>query len=320
MTDPAPRITETPQLNPAQQQVLDELGSTDRPTFRDDLREHLRFELEESLTPMADAVEDPPLWISKRRLGMIHGCEARYQADQTAEFEWSVPAARGTVAHKAIEILVARRGNPTPLDLANDAVSRIELDERSLGEFVRNLDEGERAELVGQVNDFVTTFMDTFPPLRRQWVPVAESRARAELCDDRITLSGVVDLSLGRPRGNEAGKVLIDLKTGRPNAGHIEDLRFYALLETLKLGTPPRLLVSYYLEAGEPRREVVTEDLLWSTAKRTVDAVAKMVELDMQVRQPTRTPSSVCRFCPLLSTCEEGQNHLRRDDEDRITP
>ncbi len=308
-------LNEAAPLNPAQQQVLDELGSTDRPSFRDDLRDHLRHELITSLTPIADAIEEPPLFISKRKLSMIHGCEARYQADQTTEFRWSIPIARGTVAHKAIEILVARRGQPTALDLANDAMDRLELDERELGEFIRALDEGERAELVGQVNDYVATFLDTFPPLRRQWVPVAESRARAELCDDRIALSGMVDLSLGRARGNQAGKVLIDLKTGRPHPSHIDDLRFYALLETLKIGTPPRLLVSYYLDAGEPRREVVTEDLLWSTAKRTVDAVAKMVEIDLGHRDPTRTPSGACRFCPIQIECTEGTRYLDQADD-----
>ncbi len=310
MTDSGSTLSEAARLNPAQQQVLDELGSTDRPTFRDDLRDHLRAELEEALEPMAEQVADPPLFVSKRRLGLVHGCEARYLADQTVDFEWSVPAARGTVAHKAIEILVARRGNPTPLELVDEAMGRLELDERSLGEFVRALDEAERAELVGSVNDVVATFIDTFPPLKRQWVPVAESRARADLCADRITLSGVIDLSLGRPRGNEAGKVIIDLKTGRPHVTHREDLRFYALLDTLKLGTPPRLLVSYYLESGDPRREVVTEDLLWSTARRTVDAVSKMVELDAGGREPTRTASGACRFCPALADCEVGRAHL----------
>ena len=308
-------LTEPVPLNPAQQQVLDELGSTDRPSFRDDLRDHLRHELVQSLNPIAEVVEDPPLFVSKRKLSMVHGCEARYRADQLADFEWSIPIARGTVAHKAIEILVARRGNATALDLANDAMSRLELDERELGEFIRALDEGERAELVGMVNDYVATFIDTFPPLRRQWIPVAESRARAELCNDRIALSGMVDLSLDRARGNEAGKVLIDLKTGRPNPTHIDDLRFYALLETLKIGTPPRLLVSYYLDAGDPRTEKVTEDLLWSTAKRTVDAVAKMVEIDQERREPTKSPSGACRFCPIQTECDEGIQYLDREDD-----
>ncbi len=317
MTDqPANAVPSKPRLNPAQQQILDELGTTDRPSFRDDLRDHLRHELNTSLEPLLEDVEETPLFMSKHKISMIHGCESRFLAEEEAEFEWKIPIARGTVAHKAIELMVARRGNPTPLDLVNDAMARLENDDKSISPFIQQLTEGERADLVGQVNDLVANFFETFPPLQRTWVPVAESRVRAEFCDDRISLRGVVDLTLGRPRGNEAGRVLIDLKTGRPHGSHTSDLRFYALLETLKLGVPPRLLVSYYLDAGEPRSEAVTEDMLWSTAKRVVDAVAKYVELTVQKREPTKQASGMCRFCPILDSCAEGQRELDRDRDD----
>ena len=313
-------LSEGPSLNPAQQQVLDELGTLDRPSFRMDLRADLRHNLEEALGPiLAEAKE--PLFVSKRALGMLHGCEARYIADKTEEFTWSIPSARGTVAHKAIELLVAHRGNPTPLDLVEGAMARIEADEKSLSGFIQQLNEAERAELSGRANDFVTTFTETFPPLSRKWVPVAESSVRAMLCQDSLTLMGRVDLSLGRTRGQEAGKVLIDLKTGQPSHAHLEDLRFYALLEALKVGVPPRLLVNYYLDAGEPRNEVVTEDLLWSAAQRVVDAIAKLVSLDgPDGRTPTRTPGHNCRWCPLKDTCEEGIRHLRAGEEDDWRP
>jgi hypothetical protein len=79
---------------------------------------------------------------------------------------------------------------------------------------------------------------------------VLEGKVRAELFDARVVLSGKTDLALGQADGTTAGKVLIDFKTGGFSPAHIDDLRFYALLETLKIGTPPRLLASYYLEAG----------------------------------------------------------------------
>jgi hypothetical protein len=294
-------LGELPKLNPAQQQVTDDLGAKphDRPTFRDDLRDQLRYELEEALAPLLVDATELPLFVSKRDLSLLHSCEAHYVADQQAEFAWTVPIARGAVAHKAIELLVAWRGQPTPLDLVDHAMARLEHDERGVGPFLQTLDEAERAELAGRANDFVATFMETFPPLNRRWVPVAESRVRAELCDDNLTLQGRVDLSLGKANGTTAGKVLIDLKTGRPAASHIEDLRFYALLETLKLGVPPRLLVNYYLEAGQPRREQVTEDLLWSTARRLVDAVDKLVALTGPTpRPPLTAPGPGCRRRP----------------------
>ncbi len=316
-------LAEAPKLNPAQQQVLNELGTLDRPTFRMDLRTDLRHNLEEALEPIvADAAEaNGALFVSKRQLGMLHGCEARYIADKSEEFTWTIASARGSVAHKAIELLVAHRGNPTPLDLVESAVARIEADEKGLSTFIQQLNEAERAELSGKANDFVTTFTETFPPLNRKWVPVAESSVRAMLCNDALTLMGRVDLSLGRTRGQEAGKVLIDLKTGQPSHSHLEDLRFYALLETLKIGVPPRLLVNYYLDAGTPRSEIVTEDLLWSAAQRVVDAVAKLTELDPpEPREPTRTPGQNCRWCPLNTSCEPGMTHLDASSQDDWRP
>ena len=46
---------------------------------------------------------------------------------------------------------------------------------------------------------------------------------------------------LGRPTGDESSKVIIDLKTGRSSPRHRDDLRFYALVETLARELPPRL-------------------------------------------------------------------------------
>lgn len=312
------------ELNPAQQEILDELGSTQRPRFRDDLRDHLRHQLETELAALlAESVieADPsqPLYVSKHRLSSVHGCEARHLAEDAIPFEWTVASARGTVTHKAIELLVGSRSKPTPLDLVDQALARLENEERSIAAFLASLDEGDRAALVTAVNDLVAGFIDAFPPLKRQWAPVAESRARAEFCGGRVVLSGSVDLTLGRARGPQAGKVLIDLKTGRPIPSHVDDLRFYALLETLKLGVPPRLVVSYYLDAGAPRTETVTEDLLWATQVRVVDAVAKIVRL-AGGDEPSRQVGPPCRWCPVSAGCESGQAFLAEDQDDPWRP
>lgn len=306
-------LNEPPKLNPAQQQLTDELGAKpdERPRFRDDLREHLRHELEDAIAPLLPEVKELPLFVSKHDLQSVHGCEARFVAEKDAPFAWTVPMARGSVAHKAIELMVTWRGDPTPLDLVEEALASLERQERSIGLFIQSLTEAERSELVGAANDFVTTFAETFPPLKRQWRPVAESRVRADLCDNNLALQGRTDLSLGRADGNVAGKVLFDLKTGRPVAAHREDLRFYALLETLKIGVPPRLLVSYYLEAGTPETEAVTEDTLWTAARRVVDGVEKIVELTAPgAREAATSPSGLCRFCPILDDCGAGRSHV----------
>ena len=316
-------LNEAPKLNPAQQSLTDKLGAVpaERPRFRDDLRDHLRHELEEALDPILAEVKDPPLFVSKRDLALIHGCETRFVAEQDIEFAWTVAMARGSVAHKAIELSVTWRGKPTPLDLVDGAMARLEHDDRSVGAFLRTLDEPQRAELAGMANDFVATFLETFPPLRRQWRPVAESRVRAELCDGGLALAGRVDLSLGQPDGTIAGKVLFDVKTGRPSTSHREDLRFYALLETLKSGVPPRLLVNYYLEAGDAHDETVSDDTLWTAAQRVVDAVEKIIALTGPgPRQANTSPSGACRWCPALPHCDEGRRYLSRSDDDEDLP
>ena len=69
---------------------------------------------------------------------------------------------------------------------------------------------------------------------------------------------------VSKPRGFPPGKVLLDLKTGGFGPAHRDDLRFYALVETLRLGVPPRLLATYYLDAARLQQEAVTEELLRS--------------------------------------------------------
>ncbi len=299
-------------LTPVQQDVFDRLGSVDRPQFDPGFKDELRHELNHHLVPLAAELEED-LFVSKRQLAMVHGCEARYLAPD--DFAWSVPTARGTISHKAIELLWGWRGQTESLQLVNGAIERLEAEDRSIGLFLTALDEASRADLVSQVNTHVSAFMETFPPIDPRWRPVSESRVRLELAEGRIIFAGKVDLTLGYARGAEAGKVLIDLKTGGTKPEHIADLRFYAVLETCKVGTPPRLLANFHTDQGQLQTEVVSEDLLASAVRRMTDAVEKMVELANLDRAPLRTPGRNCRYCPLLEECDVGLTHIAELDE-----
>jgi len=90
------------------------------------------------------------------------------------------------------------------------------------------------------------------------------------------------------------------------------------LLETIKIGTPPRLLASYYLEEGRPHTEVVTDGLLHAALARTVDGVARMLELRTASRAPTKRTGPPCRWCPVLATCPEGTAWCAGDDPERF--
>jgi hypothetical protein len=239
-----------PALTPAQQDVVTMLGAAraDRPEFDPDLRHDLRNRLEEGLADaVVDVDDDDPIWVSKHRLREVHGCEAKYRADEV--FVVSAANARGIVAHKAIELSINLAGDLEPLELIEEAIARLEhSDQRGeqwVAEWLRTGSEVERAEVKAEANDRLVKFLDCWPPLDPKWRPAPESKLYVDLCGGRVVLAGKVDLSLGRAEGYRAGKVLVDLKTGRAYASHREDLRFYALIEAIRLGVPPRRLATH---------------------------------------------------------------------------
>jgi hypothetical protein len=293
-------------LTPAQREVLDRLRGRDRPRPRFDpgLRERLRLDLESGLSAVAGHLEQP-LFLGKSALGRVHACEAHHLAEEARSFEWTLPTAAGTVAHKAIELSVHRRDDPTPLDLVDGALARLEDDPAAaVATFLLGLDEAGRAELRSVVNDLVSAFVELWPPLAPAWYPRTEASLRAELCDGRIVLRGKADLTLGVPRGDEAGRLVVDLKAGTAHPGHADDLRFYAVLDTLRVGVPPFRLATYYLDAGLFAVEEVTQDVLDAAVRRTVAGVRAAAELRLGLRSAAVSPNPACRWCSARSGCD----------------
>jgi hypothetical protein len=300
-------------LTPAQREILEALGARphERPQFDPRLRDHLRGELEERLAPSVAALPaGATLNVSKHALGTVHGCEGLFLHNEEEPFEWTTATATGTVAHKAIELSVNWRGDAAPGELVDEGIGRLIAGTDGIGDYLGGLGEGERADLRSGAVERTTMFLECFPPLEARWRPVTESRLRADLCADRVILRGKVDLTVGRAEGTRAGKVLLDLKTGGFAPNHREDLRFYALLETLRLGTPPRLLATYYLDQGRLQQEVVGEALLASALERVVGGVEALVDLLHSGRPPVLRPGPPCRWCAIRLDCETGQEWL----------
>jgi hypothetical protein len=294
------------ELNPAQREVLDALRAPERPRPRYDagLRAALRAHLEEELGPLA-ALVDRPAVVTKRALGEVLTCEAHHLASTAAPFEWNVALARGVVVHRAIQLGVFRRDAPPPLELVDDALDRLADDpDAAVADYLLDLPEAERAELRGAASEVVSAFTELWPPLARTWFPRTETPVRAELCGGKVVLTGRVDLSLGVADGDRAGRVLVDLKTGGASAGHLHDLRFYALLETLRSGVPPLRLATSYLEAGDLAVEDVDEDVLEAAVRRTVQGARAVLEVRLGLRSPAITPNPACRWCPAREGCE----------------
>ncbi|MXZ96216.1 MAG: PD-(D/E)XK nuclease family protein [Acidimicrobiaceae bacterium] len=309
------------QYNPAQQQVVSLLGApkSGRPEFDPGLRDELRSLLEERMEPLVEPIEsgalgDDNLFLNKFKLAQVLGCERKFMAERSMPFEWSPPLAKGTIMHKAIELSVHWRGEGTPLALVDEAMASLENAGKRMSDYLTTCGESERAELRSAAGASMTQFLECFPPLKTAWRPTTESSIQASLHGGLIVLSGKPDLTLGQPAGTVAGKVIVDFKTGRPFSSHREDLRLYALLETLRI-LPPRLVATYYLDQASIDAEEVTHDLLLSAAERVIDGAHRYVELVTGTREPGVAPGPSCRWCPVQPDCDEGTAYLEGSPE-----
>lgn len=308
---------------PVQQRVIDLLGrSAGDASVAPAEVAALRAELEDRLAPVAESVPDGvTVWVGKSQLHQLDSCEARWQAEQRAPFRWSVPAARGTVAHKAIEVQIHARSERAPARLVDDAMVSLSQGETSLATFLRSLSTVEDAELRQEAVGFVTSFEECFPTLRPQWRPVVEGRSLLRLAGGRIVLAGKPDLTLGRAA--QGGKVVIDLKTGAVRRHHVDDLRFYALVDACRVGTPPRRVATLYLDSGVPVAEPVTLGVLEATTERIVRSVESMVQIRAGQRPASARANPSCRFCPAVDSCETGSAFVASDtveDDDFFWP
>jgi hypothetical protein len=159
--------------------------------------------------------------------------------------------------------------------------------------------------------DLFSKFEECFPPLQRSWRPVVESSARHELLEGRVTLATRSDLTLGAV----GSRVIIDVKSGAVRPVHREDLRFYALVETLRTGKAPRLLASYSLVTARPDVEEVTAGVLEAAVRRTVDGISAIADLSQGLRDPSVRPGPTCGWCPLRDDCGPGRDWLASRDD-----
>ena len=83
------RVRRPATLIPAQQETLGliRLPADQRTTYEATLRHELHAALEAATADLVGSI-DEPLWISKRQLQAVNGCEALYEAQQAEPFEW----------------------------------------------------------------------------------------------------------------------------------------------------------------------------------------------------------------------------------------
>lgn len=301
------------ELTPVQERTLADLMASDvaRPTFARNLAARLAALIERLVAPaLATLPDGQRIVLSKSGLTNLHArCEGLYLANALGEgvFEFSLPLAVGKLVHKSIEADVVGERLPES-ELVQKALHRLRSSDTEFDLFVEALDGIERSELVGEAIRQLVLFRGTLPPLQKSWAPVPELRVKHELLGGRLLLTGTIDLSLGRPREEapmEGRRLFIELKTGVERPEFVDDLRFYALVATLRFGVPPFRVATLLLEDGTYRPEDVTEDILEAAARRAADAASRHVSL-LGGQEPVLRAGPWCGWCPRRDTCPES--------------
>lgn len=306
------------ELSPLQQEIIDSLGvPPDWEPLPDSIVNDLEAMLTAELAPIDGMfTADDPLRVNKHFLGTVHGCEKHFLVNRDKPFAWTVPMVRGTVAHKAIELMINWNAPVVPSELVDAAITSIvENPRESAAAFLETLPAHDLAELRGQTVQLVTNFGDCFPPIKPQWRPMVEYSAKYSLLSGSVLLTTRMDLVLGAP----GRRVIIDLKSGYIGPSHRDDLRFYALVETLRSRRTPRRLGTYSLESARLDHEEVTEGVLQAAVRRTARGILLMADLVGKTREPDVRPGNQCRWCPLNDSCDEGVRFLKSltgDDAD----
>lgn len=295
--------------NPVQERVrthLFQVGCS-RPPGDPELADRLEAELLE-LTGGAPALipADEQLFLSKGRLDAL-SCDGRYIDMLEQPFEWSPSIVRGQLAHTGIDIDLAGGRTRDAAEIVDHAWQRLATSGTGAGDFLTSLGGVEADDLRAQARRIVLDFRDQFPPLEDRWQPRTEQPLKRRLHDGRVVVQGKPDLQIGRPTPDHRRMLLIDLKTGgRHTLRHRADMRFYALLATLKHRVAPFRVATYYLDEADWDVEDVDTDVLRAALVHLADGINRAARLEY-ARPPEGewrlVPGPQCGWCGRAETC-----------------
>lgn len=306
----SPDVGSVAPLNPTQRAVFDRLLSVggERPYARPGLADALRARLEAGTSEPLGHWTEPSLWLSKGALFAVRNCEGNFVASRLTQDEHISPTeappigvVNGIVTHRAIQLAHTHPGYPVADLVAAAVAGCIDSDEK-VAAFWFNSGAAAQSDLLVSATSRTMGLLDSWPALHPTWAPRFEEALQVKV--GRLTLSGRVDLLLGRPRPDGKQTMLIcDWKSGGLKDDHLIEADLYALLATLRFGVPPYRSTVYSLASGDWTDPDVTEERLVAACDWVIESVRAIVDTLTEQRPPTLTPSGACLWCPASATC-----------------
>jgi hypothetical protein len=246
-----------------------------------------------------------PLVVTKDRLTSVLACEAHYVASEFGDRVLTTAMACGALIDVLFRQLVTVGSVEDPM-AEGLAALLVDDRQRELASWIERLPMRDRDELRAEVERQVDGLRTRWPRLEPMWLPRSQESMRVGLRDGAVELSARVDLAIGRPAEDEASVALVEIKAGARRVEHRADLHFYALIEALRSPAPPFVVATYYTRTGELDVDTVTEELLVTSAWRTVAGIRSLWNLASGAA-PRRSPNSLCGRCVVLPECEPGR-------------
>ena len=258
---------------------------------------------------MTDVAEAPtlfevPMSLSPSRVGSFTSCpmQFRFSSIQKLPEPPGVATTRGTVVHRALELLFVRpAAERTPDALAADLDAALEEFATHPDYVGLHLDEAGAADFRSECDSLVSRYFDMEDPRAVREIGL-ELWMTAQVGD--LTLRGIIDrLELDE----HGGLVVTDYKTGRPPSARYEQkslagVHFYAFLCEQVFGVIPSKIRLMYLKTGETIETTPSAQSVRFITTRT-RAVWAAVERACTTGDFRPNQGALCDWCSFRQWC-----------------
>ncbi len=295
-------------LPPVQRRVVVDLLAVGQPRPAPDeaLPGRLRDLIEGRLAPLVEQRDSRArtLTLGKTQLDAL-ACDGRYLDLLESAFAWSQPTVRGQLVHRAVALDHHIGRSVSTAELLGHAWDEFRMSGEGATEWAATQSPLQVASLQAEAATVVEEYRETFPLLPDTWRIVFEPTIKVRFGAGAVAVRGRPDLVLGRAVPHERRMMLVDLKTGNRSRKDAQDMRWYALLATMKYRQAPFKIATFYVDEGTWVEETVTEDVLEAAARGLVDRLETALRLTDRSVAEVLVAGPMCRWCGRAPTCPE---------------